>query len=181
MKAVNGGRRWGCTRFEEYQYTLALYCTIALWSIFVWALPKSCSQDHLMQLSHMKVIGQIKMPKELFPSGWWLFSSTIFCLCSLFAVKPVRSWQCPVLLTEPFGQHTLCPALLPERGTPQCSSPSSENSPELSQPLHVFLGTAALLDESALAGWHHSWNQSRALQREIQRSSCCFMGNVETK
>lgn len=39
------------------------------------------------------------MPKELFASGWWLFSSTIFCLCSLFALKPVRSWQCPVLLS----------------------------------------------------------------------------------
>lgn len=142
-----------------------------------WALPKSCSRDHLMQLSYAKVIGQIKMPKELFPSGWWLFSSTIFCLCSLFALKPVRSWQCPVLLSlldSTLSVQHLFQRVGPHRATP----PSSENSSELSQPLHVFLGTAALLDESALAGWHRSWNQTRALQREIQRSSYCFMGNI---
>lgn len=57
---------------------------------------------------------------------------------------PVRSWQCPVLLS--LGQHTFCPAPLPEEPH-SATPPSSENSSELSQPLHVFLGTTALLDE----------------------------------
>lgn len=56
-----------------------------------------------MQLSYVKVIGKIKMPKKHFPSVWWLFSSTNFCLCGVFALKPEASWQYPVF-TEPLGR-----------------------------------------------------------------------------
>lgn len=118
-----------------------------------------------------------KHQRNTFNSWWWLFSSANFCLCSLFALKSVGSWQCPVF-TETlrrFGQHAVSPAPLTENGTPWCNSSESENSSELSQPLHVFLGAPALMDESALSGWRCSWNQTQALQRENQISSCTFL------
>lgn len=54
--------------------------------------------------------------------------------------------------TEPLGQQSLCQHLFQRMEPHSATPPSSENSSELSQPLHVFLGTTALLDESALAG-----------------------------
>lgn len=80
-------------------------------------------------------------------------------------------WDSQTLLDSTLSFQHLFQRMGPHGATPL----SSENSSELSQPLHVFLGAAALMDESVLSGWRCSWNQTQALQREIQRSSCTLL------
>lgn len=53
----------------------------------------------------------------------------IIFLYYLLPLQPLCFEACEVVavstITEPLGQHSLCPAPLPENGTPQCNSPQA--------------------------------------------------------